>query len=218
MKYKIQKSFYDLLQQLISEQNFKSFSIQPEHKGEVFYFEPENLEVDIDDLESKISDFIDSNSIDPAGTFYPNFTSEGLFLNAEFYADLKDLYCYGDNWEPSELYEAVNEMLIEELGADFIEDNIFIELDIEIQNKKITKLKSYLFDYRDDNGNTLADLSNHINLKNSILELVKEWVIDNCEEGEDPKYNIYFSLCESTVESFAIGHSETLTLELSDLN
>jgi hypothetical protein len=218
MKYKIQNSFYDLLQQLISEQNFISFSIQPVHKGEVFDFEPENIKVDVDDLESKISDFIHSNSIDPAGTFYPNFSSEGLFLNAEFFADLKDLYCYGDNWESSELYEAVNEMLIQELGADFIEDNIFIELDIEIQNKKITELKSYLFDYRDDNGNTLADLSNHINLKNSILEFVKEWVIDNCEEGEDPKYNIYFSLSESTVGSFAVGHSETLTLELCDLN
>lgn len=218
MKYKIQKSFYDLLQQLISEQNFKSFSIQPVHKGEVFYFEPENLEVDIDDLESEISDFIHSNGIDPAGTFYPNFSGEGLFLNAEFYADLKDLYCYGDNWEPSELYEAVNEMLIEELGADFIEDNIFIELDIEIQNKKITELKSYLVEYRDDNGNTFVDLSDKTKLKNAILEFVKEWVIDNCEEGEDPKYTICFSLSESTVSSFAVGHSETLALELSDLN
>ena len=218
MKYKIQKSFYNLLQQLISAQNFKSFSIQPVHKGEVFDFEPENLEVDIELLESEISDFIHSNSIDPAGTFYPNFSDEGLFLSADFYADLKDIYCYADNWEPSELYESVNEILIEELGSDFSEDNIFIELDIEIQNKKITELKSYLVDYRDDNGNTLVDLSNKIELKNAIQEFVKEWVIDNCEEGEDPKYTICFSLSESTVGSFVIAYSETLTLELSDLN
>ena len=218
MKYKVQKSFYDLLQQLISKQNFKSFSIQPVHKGEVFDFEPENLEVDIENLESEISDFIHSNSIDPAGTFYPDFSDKGLFLRADFYADLKDLYCYGDNWEPSELYESVNEIFIEELGSDFSEDNIFIELDIEIQNKKITELKSYLVDYRDDNGNTLVDLSSKIKLKDAILEFVKEWVIDNCEEGEDPKYTIYFSLSESTVGSFAVAHSETLTLELSDLN
>ena len=136
-----------------------------------------------------------------------------MFLNAEFYADLKDLYCYGDNWEPSELYETVNEMLIEELGSDFIEDNIFIELDIEVQNKKISEQKSYLVDYRDDNGNTLVDLSNKTKLKNAILEFVKEWVIDNCEEGGDPKYTIYFSLSESAVDSFAVAHSETLTLE-----
>jgi hypothetical protein len=82
----------------------------------------------------------------------------------------------------------------------------------------LSKLKSYFIEYRDDNGNTLVDLSNKIKLKDAILEFVQEWVIDNCEEAEDPKYNIYFSLCESTVESFAIGHSETLTLELSDLN
>lgn len=218
MKYKIQKSFYDLLQQLISEQSFKSFSIQPVHKGEVFTFEPENLEVDIENLESEISTFIDSNGIDPAGTFYPDFSDKGLFLRADFYADLKDLYCYGDNWEPSDLYESMNEMLIQELGADFIEDNIFIDLDIEIENKKITELKSYIVEYRDDNGNTLVDLSSKIKLKDAILEFIQEWVIDNCEEGEDPKYTIYFSLSESTVGSFAVAHSETLTLELSDLN
>ena len=218
MKYKIQRDFYDLLQQLINEQNFKSFSIQPVHKGEVFDFEPENLEVDIEFLESEISDFVHSNSIDPAGTFYPNFSEEGLFLSAEFYADLKDVYCYGDNWEPSELYESVNEILIEELGSDFIEDNIFIDLDIEIENKKITELKSYLVEYRDDNGNALVELSSKIKLKDAILEFVKEWVLDNCEEGEDPKYTICFSLSESTVGSFAIAHSETLTLELIDLN
>ena len=218
MKYKIQKSFYDLLQQLISEQSFKSFSIQPVHKGEVFTFEPENLEVDIENLESEISTFIDSNGIDPAGTFYPDFSEKGLFLRADFYADLKDLYCYGDNWEPFELYEAVIEMLNQELGTDLIEDNIFIDLDIEIENKKITELKSYLVQYRDDNGNTLVDLSSKIKLKDAILEFVKEWVLDNCEEGEDPKYTICFSLCESTVGSFVIAYSETLTLELSDSN
>lgn len=216
MKYKIQKTFYDLLQQLISEQNFKSFPIQPVHKGEEFDFEPENLEVDIELLESEISDFIDSNNLDPAGTFYPDFSDQGLFLRADFYADLKDLYCYGDNWEPSELYESVNEILIEKLEADFSEDNIFIDLDIEIENKEFSKLKSYLIEYRDDNGNTLVELSNSLNLKNAILEFVKEWVLENCEEGEDPKYTICFSLSESTVSSFAISYTDTLSLEVID--
>ncbi len=214
MKYKIQNSFFDLLKHLYKEQSLKSFTIQPVHKGEEFYFDPETLEVDIQILENEISNFIHVNGLDPAGTFYPDFSNAELTLKAEFFADLKDLYCYGDNWDSSELYETVKDLLIEKIGSNFNDGNIIIDLDIEIENKKLSKLESFQIEYRDDKGNALADLSDSIELKNAILEFVKEWVIQNCEEAEDPKYIIGFSLSENVVSTFAVYYTATLAVEV----
>lgn len=216
MKYKIQNSFFDLLKHLYKEQSLKSFTIQTVHKGEEFYFDPETLEFDVQILENEISNFIHANGLDPAGTFYPDFSDEELTLKAEFFADLKDLYCYGDNWDSSELCEAVKDLLIEKIGSNFNDGNILIDLDIEIENKKLSKLESFQIEYSDDKGNALADLSDSNELRNAILEFVKEWVIQNCEEAEDPKYTIGFSLSENVVSTFAVYYAATLAIEVVD--
>lgn len=75
-------------------------------------------------------------------------------------------------------------------------------------------MKTYHLEYRNANGNIMADLSKKRNLKNAIVEYVTKWVSDNTTENNLPDYITWFSISENSVRGFSIGHDEVLSLEV----
>ncbi len=212
MKCRIQPSFYYLIERLVLEQQLECFSVQPVHKGFEYNFKSTMLEIEKEKLAEEIAYFIESNEIEPSGTFFPFYKDGEMLIRAEFYTDMNDLYFAGENWDLSKLIKSYFDLFVGAVGPKFIGENVFLDLELEIEKGVDMNIASYQLDYRDDRGETKIDLSDNINIKNHILEYAKKWALENCIQADIANSTIFFSINENTCCGFGYGYVQMLSL------
>ncbi len=212
MTCKIQPSFYSLIERLVLDQHLECFSVQPVHKGFEYDFKPAMIELDKEKVEEEIAYFIESNEIEPSVNFFPFFKNSEMLIRAEFYTDMNDLYFAGENWDFSKLIKSCFDLFVGAVGSEFIGENVFLDLELEIEKGVVMNIASYQLDYRDDQGVSKIDLSNNINLKNEILEYAQNWALQNCIHEAVASSTIYFSINENTCCGFGYGYVQLLSL------
>lgn len=215
MVAKITRELYDALEHLVHE-GLKSFSIQTVPKGEIIRFDPAELDNPFPDIENLIMEFITANDIEPSGTYCLQKLNDHLTIKAAIHCDMVDLYSINEQWDSSDLYECIDELLSEEIGESYDEDLIRVNLDLEIHSVSEPLVSNYQIEYRDDDGELEMDLTKNSQLKSAIVSYCHNWALDNNTTDSLADVVLHLSLEESSLTRFAYSYSLNIVLKEVD--
>jgi len=222
MHCQIKRDLYEQIIRLSDEDKLYSISISPWHKGidisiNDIYRNPEFVQ-----LEEDIAEFYFKNGFPFGGEFMPTVTDGILTFDVDFYNDQSQ---YDDMGSSLGIEEFITSQAgkIERLNEiSVFAENFILKAKINANKEKGIISHSYSLLYLDEDNNEEIDLSDEVELKNSIIGYIHNWAADQCWGWKYHKINKnypvvfdYEILIEDTIISKLEEHIKGgITLEI----